>query len=286
MDFSKPLDTVDLFNGCVKARTLGARLIFIGTTVLGVPIPCVRLGRGKRAVILAGAHHGMEHITANIVLKFALDLLQGELACADEILSNRAVFAVPMLNVDGCAVSCGDALPLSPERFEASLFPRWQANARGVDLNHNYDAGFSACKEAERAIGVTSPSRARYGGELPQSEPETAALCRLTHALAPRLSVAVALHTQGEEIYFDYGGKIPRGAGALAERMALVSGYRLSRPEEDVASHAGYKDWVIEKYGVPAFTVECGRGTNPLPPEDFPEIYKKVRPILTEAALF
>lgn len=286
MDFSKPLDTVSLFTACIKALLLGARLVFIGKTALGVPIPCIRIGRGRRAVLIVGAHHGTEHITANIALKFALDLLHGELPHADGISATRAVFAVPMLNIDGCAIARGDSLPLSPEKYDPSVFPRWQANARGVDLNHNYPAGFSACKEAERAIGITSPSSTRYGGELPLSEPETAALARLTRALAPRLSVAVALHTQGEEIYYDYGGKVPRGAGTLAERMALVSGYRLSRPEENIASHAGYKDWVIEKFGVPAFTVECGRGSNPLPPDDFPEIYKKVRPILTEAALF
>ena len=245
-----------------------------------MPIPCVRLGRGGRAAIFVGSHHGMEHITANVLLGFALDALLGDVPV------NNEIFIVPMLNIDGCAIARGDALPISPEKYDLAHFPRWQANARGIDLNHNYPAGFDTCKAAERALGVTSPSRARYGGELPLSEPETAALGRLTRALAPRLSSCVALHTQGEEIYFDYGGKIPRGARPLAERMALVSGYRLSRPTEEVASHAGYKDWVIEELGVPAFTVECGRGENPLPPENFPEIYKKVRPILTEASLF
>lgn len=279
MDHSKPIDTLRLFSACVAAQRSGARLFFIGKTSLGVPIPCIRVGRGDGAAIFVGAHHGMEHITANILLQFVYDTICGA-------PTKNELFIVPMLNIDGCAVARGDSLPLSPEKFDASVFPRWQANARGVDLNHNYPAGFSACKAAERALGITSPSRARYGGEFPLSEPETAALCRLTRALAPRLGVAVALHTQGEEIYFDYEGKVPRGAGALAERMALVSGYLLSRPEEAVASHAGYKDWVIEKLGVPAFTVECGKGVNPLPPEKFDEIYKKVRPILTEAALF
>lgn len=280
MNFSKPLDAINLFSACVEAERRGARLFFIGKTALGVPIPCVRVGRGDGAAIFVGAHHGMEHITSNILLKFALD------AQGDGIPTKSELFVVPMLNIDGCAVAQGEALPLSHERYDASLFPRWQANARGVDLNHNYDAGFDKCKAAERAMGITSPAATRYGGEYPGSEPETAALCRLTRALAPRLNVAVALHTQGEEIYFDYGGKIPHGAKTLAERMALVSGYRLSSPDEDVASHAGYKDYVIEKLGVPAFTVECGKGANPLPPENFDEIYKKVRPILTEAALF
>ena len=278
MDFSRPLDTISLFSACVAAQEHGAKLFFIGKTALGVPIPCLAVGGGERAAILVGAHHGMEHITANLLVKFAFDAL-------GTALKNK-LFIVPMLNIDGCAIARGEALPLAPERFDASLFPRWQANARGVDLNHNYDAGFVKCKAAERAIGVTSPAATRYGGERPESEPETKALCRLTRSLKDKLSVAVALHTQGEEIYFDYGGTVPRGAETLARRMAAVSGYALSRPTEDVASHGGYKDFVIEKFAVPAFTVECGKGVNPLPPENFDEIYKKVRPILTEAALF
>lgn len=280
MIFSKPSDAIGLFRACVEAQSRGARLFFIGKTALGVPIPCVRVGSGDGAAIFVGAHHGMEHITANILLQFALDGAGGGAPTKSEL------FIVPMLNIDGCAVAQGDILPLTPERYDASLFPRWQANARGVDLNHNYDAGFRLCKAAERAMGITSPAATRYGGEYPGSEPETAALCRLTRALKKRLRVAVALHTQGEEIYFEYNGAAPRGAKRLAERMARESGYALSRPTEDVASHGGYKDFVIEKFGVPAFTVECGKGANPLPPENFDEIYKKVRPILTEAALF
>ena len=211
---------------------------------------------------------------------------------AEKIKTESTVFVVPMLNIDGCAIARGDFGRDSPifshiEKINGGNdFSAWQANARGVDLNHNYDAGFDKCKESERAACITSPSPTRYGGDHPSSEPETAALCRLTQTLAPRLSTAVALHTQGEEIYFDYCGKVPSGARELAERMALVSGYRLSRPDEDIAAHAGYKDWVIEKFGIPAFTVECGKGKNPLPPEDFDGIYKKVRPILIEAALF
>ena len=280
MNFSKPLDTSSLFSACVEAHKMGAALFFIGRTALGVPIPCLCVGRGDRAAIFVGAHHGTEHITANILLQFTLDLLAG---CVG---SKNKLFVVPMLNIDGGAVAQGDVLPLAPERYNASIFPHWQANARGVDLNHNYDAGFDLCKAAERAMGITSPAATRYGGESPESEPETSALCRLTRALKDRLRVAVALHTQGEEIYFDYGGTVPRGAGSLAKKMSAASGYALSRPTETVASHGGYKDWVIEKFGVPAFTIECGKGVNPLPPENFDEIYKKVRPILTEAALF
>ena len=291
LDFSSDITAVSLFEECVELSNCGAELSFIGETALGVPIPCVSLGEGKRCSLFVGAHHGMERITANILLKFARELLCGVPSEAPRILSSRRVIVVPMLNVDGCAISLGKFkrddplfLPLEKMCGGADL-SRWQANARGVDLNHNYDAGFEKCKESERALGIISPSPTRYGGKFPESEPETKAFCALTRRLAPRLNVAVALHTQGEEIYFDHEKNAPKGALELAEKFAAASGYTVSRPEA-AASHGGCKDWVIEEFGIPAFTVECGKGANPLPAGDFDKIYEKVRPILILAASF
>jgi len=260
------------------------RLFFIGKSILGVPIPCIRIGHGKECSLFVGAHHGMEHITSNLLLKFARDL-------SAEPPKERTVFIIPMLNPDGCMIATGGVGAEHP-LYETLIkmngcndLSHWQANARGVDLNHNYDAGFDKCKKRERQLGITSPGPTRYGGENPESEPESAALCALTRIIAPRLKVAVALHTQGEEIYYDYNEKVPRGAKSLAEHFAAVSGYTLSKPEA-AASHGGYKDWVIDAFDIPAFTIECGRGENPLPPSDFDDIYEKVRGILFAAAEF
>lgn len=279
VDFDSVIDTAALFEACFSSVRAGAEVFFIGKTVLGVPIPCISVGGGEGCSLFVGAHHGSEHITANILLKYALE-------CSPQ---NR-VYVVPMLNVDGCAVSqgaLGAAATMRPffEKLSRGDVVHWQANARGVDLNHNYNAGFDKCKAAERALGITSPSPTRYGGEYPESEPETAALCALVRHLSPRLHNVVALHTQGEEIYFEYDGKCPDGARELAKEFSLASGYALSRPE-NAAGHGGFKDWVIDKFGIPAFTVECGAGKNPLPPSDFSSIYEKVRPILDIAAAF
>ena len=51
------------------------------------------------------------------------------------------------------------------------------------------------------------------------------------------------------------------------------------------ASFAGYKDWFIQSFRRPGFTVEAGRGANPLPLADFDGIYERVRGILTLGAL-
>ena len=290
MTYGNVADIRALFGAANEITKIGGRLFFIGKSILGVPLPCLRIGRGKECSLLVGAHHGMEHITADLLIKFAYELVKGQI-CAKETTEARTVFIIPMLNPDGCMIATGGVGETHPLYAQlagmngGADFSHWQANARGVDLNHNYDAGFDKCKERERELGITSCGPTRYGGERPESEPESAALCALTRIIAPRLKVAVALHTQGEEIYFDYNEKVPRGAAELAERFSAASGYALSEPEA-AASHGGYKDWVIDKFDIPAFTIECGKGENPLPPSDFDDIYVKVRGILCAAAEF
>ena len=50
----------------------------------------------------------------------------------------------------------------------------------------------------------------------------------------------------------------------MAEVLASSSGYRLSR-QQGLASHGGMKDWFIREFSRPGFTVELGKGVNPLP---------------------
>jgi g-D-glutamyl-meso-diaminopimelate peptidase len=98
------------------------------------------------------------------------------------------------------------------------------------------------------------------------------------------IDITISLHTQGEEIYWQYPGFSPQGAAELAQRFALASGYA---PEEvpDESSHGGYRDWFIQEFNRPGFTIECGRGENPLPLSQFDEIYGKVAPLLMQAII-
>ena len=64
------------------------------------------------------------------------------------------------------------------------------------------------------------------------------------------------------------------GAQLIGEEFALVSGYALRDPAFQ-ASFAGYKDWFLQEFNRPAYTVEVGLGVNPLPITDFPSIYAK-----------
>ena len=159
----------------------------------------------------------------------------------------------------------------------------WQANARGVDLNHNYNAGWELARAAEQKLGIKEPGPTRYGGEFPESEPETKAMVSLSRR--EEFHLAICYHTQGEEIYYQYGTYHPRRSATLAKAFAQVSGYRLAVPDA-IASHGGYKDWFIQTFQRPGFTIEAGHGKNPLPFYQLEEMYRKNKPLLALAAYY
>ena len=70
----------------------------------------------------------------------------------------------------------------------------------------------------------------------------------------------------------------------MAEIMAATSGYALDVPM-GLAFGGGFKDWFIKEFMRPGFTIEVGRGANPLPIEDAHEIYAKLREMLTITAI-
>ena len=120
-------------------------------------------------------------------------------------------------------------------------------------------------------------------GTAPESEPETRVLADLCRNVSFRH--AVALHTQGEEIYWRYGAHTPPQSRMMARVLSAVSGYALADPSESSA-HGGFKDWFIDCFHRPAFTLELGRGQNPLPLREFESIYAKAREMLLLSLLF
>lgn len=263
----------------------------LGTSILGREIPLLLFGRGKRKLLYVAAHHASEWLTARLLLTFIGELCR-TLAAGERpygldlgfLLSHRMLCFVPMLNPDGVAIAMGEeGDPLAERRArmrrEGDSTP-WQANARGVDLNHNYGVGFYEYKKLEAALGITGGAPTRYSGETPESEPETAALAAFTRTVMPRF--VMSLHTQGEEIYYAGGGVELPGARATALRLAELSGYRIATPEGP-AAYGGFCDFTTAALRIPSFTLECGRGQNPLPVSDAPAIYRRLRRLFFES---
>lgn len=261
----------------------------IGKSVYGREIPAVRIGRSSEYVLYAGAFHGTERITATLLLMFMEELCEalqqhGNVAGIDAVkaMYGRGVIIVPMVNPDGCEIALNG--PSSCGYFAGRInricngqYERWNANLRGVDINHNFDADWLALHEAERHNGIYGPAPRQFGGNKPHSEPETMALVDLCRFV--RIRHAVAFHSQGEVIYWNFGKQTPPKARRMAEIMAASSGYALDMPT-GLACGGGFKDWFIEKQQRPAFTVEVGLGKNPLDPATLPTLYAQLREML------
>lgn len=266
----------------------------IGQSVLGREIPALCLGHPGGAALFVGATHGLEWLTTMVLLRFCEKLLYawrggGCLSDIDvgRILPSRSLVVVPCLNPDGVEIALGGAEGAGcREELVRGLTEQpemvWQANANGVDLNHNFDAGWKLVREQELAAGITGPSPTRYGGPHPHSEPETAAIATFCRVCRPRS--LYALHSQGEEIYWKYGEHTPQRSKLMGQILACSSGYTLSQPE-GMASHGGLKDWFIEKLRRPGFTIEMGRGKNPLGLEQLDDIYHTIEEMLMLAVL-
>lgn len=237
----------------------------IGTSRLGKPLHALIVGYGERAVGINAAHHANEWITAGVLIKFLEDYCE-KCANESELLENVTLYAVPMVNPDGADGVISGELP-----------PHWKANACGVDLNANYPACWEAGRGNKAAQGYDSAGAVGFPGDAPLCEPESSAMAAYTRLRD--FALTISLHTQGEEIYHRYRHYRPAGADEIAARMAQVSGYaNVDVPGE--SAHGGYRDWFIQEFNRPGFTIECGLGGNPLPIEDFDAIYEKVSSIL------
>ena len=74
----------------------------------------------------------------------------------------------------------------------------------------------------------------------------------------------------------------PEGAEALGRRFVQASGYALDETPFE-SGHAGFKDWFILTYDRPGYTVEAGKGVNPLPVSQFGQLRRDNLGILTLA---
>lgn len=242
------------------------RETLVARSILSRPIEAYLLGSGKRYVTLFAAHHALESITTNFLFIFMDYLMSksqnGSINGIDckLLLSKFCFFVVPCVNPDGVELRFNgmDDNPLSERlmRMSGGNFSRWQANARGVDLNHNYDFRFAEYKllSAERGIDA---GETLYCGEYPESEPETGGVANAVRTLMP--FALISLHTQGEEIYAY--PNVPRVQRA-ASRICAMTGYTVASAD-GTACYGGLSDYAAA-IGIPSFTFELGRGVNPL----------------------
>ncbi len=240
----------------------------IGKSIMDKDILCVKIGNGGKKMFLSGAYHGLEYLTAAFLVKFisrytAAFLANNKFFGYDikKLYNSVTLYIVPMVNPDGVDIAV-NGLDITNEYHRRlismvgihSFNQVWQANAKGVDINHNFDANWH--------MAADRPSPSKYGGEYPVSEPETKAVVDFVRK--EKFDIMLAFHSQGREIYYDFDGMTGERSLEMAQKMAQESGYAVCVPEGS-AAFGGCKDWFIKEFGKEGFTVEIGCGKNPLP---------------------
>ncbi len=270
----------------------------LANTVYQRPIPTLVIGNGSRKVIFSAAHHANEWITSLVLLRFAEEFAQkivsgGRIYNQDarDLAERVTVYLVPMVDPDGVDLVVGaigegdiqyDLAKRLAENYPGIPFPDgWKANLLGVDLNLQYPALWLQAREIKFAQGYIQPGPRDYVGRAPLNQVESRALAEYTRYIDPDL--ILAYHSQGKEIYWQFQDIQVPGAEALGRKMADASGYTLANVPY-ASGFAGYKDWFIQEFRRPGYTIEVGQGVNPLPLSQFNEIYRDNLPILVLGA--
>lgn len=265
----------------------------IGRSTLGTELMYIRIGRGEKEVCYQASIHANEWITTPILLKFAEEYAESLSAQGDlygvptsYLYEQYSLYLIPLMNPDGVDLVTGaltDANALERTSQIAEAYPQipypqgWKANIDGIDLNLQFPAGWENARQIKYEQGFTTPAPRDYVGEAPLTAVESRSLYEFT--LEHDFRLTLSYHTQGEVIYWKYLNYEPEGSRRIAEYFGYVSGYQVEETPYS-SGYAGYKDWFIQDYNRPGYTIEAGQGENPLPIALFPQIYEANKGIL------
>ncbi|MEZ4445324.1 MAG: M14 family zinc carboxypeptidase [Polyangiaceae bacterium] len=201
----------DALEALARAHPCAARLHTLGKSHLGRPLLALELGRGesegKPTILLDGAHHGDEPLSATFVLDAARFILSraGRDPEVDGWLDELRVWLVPLVNPDGL------------EAYVQKTFARsgikkpGRKNARdndgdgrhgpndGVDLNRNYPFKWGYLGEEGSTAAYALHT---YRGPSAGSEPETQAMIALAEHEV--FSASISYHIGGIAMLVPY----------------------------------------------------------------------------------
>ena len=267
----------------------------VGVSVMGRPLAAVAMGSGAKQVFYNASHHANEWITSTLTMTYLERYCEAYTSgrgiggyAARELFERCTLFLLPLVNPDGAdlvtgAIEKDDSYyrraEAMSEYYPSIPFPNgWKANIAGVDLNLQYPAGWEEAQRIKYEQGYTRPGPRDYVGTAPLTEPEARAVYAFTRAADFQLTLSY--HTQGGVIFYKFLNFDPPRADEIALAFSAASGYETMDTPYD-SGFAGSKDWFIQTYNRPGFTIEAGYGESPLPLSQFPSIYRDNEGILT-----
>lgn len=215
-------------------------------------IMLLRLGKSTKNIILVGGVHGRETINSSVLLRVMEEYCKMSLA-DKSIFSETGILCVPLLNPDGYAIATEGFGVIGDKNLRrlcvktGQHYSMWKWNARAVDINRNFVS--------------TSFTETSHTGKC-NSENETKALVQLIER--EETTAMIDFHSRGESIYY-YRNAMNCTYNirqkTIADRFALLSGYRLESPSDEIDygdSGGNTVHYYSEHTQNPAFTIETG----------------------------
>ena len=260
----------------------------------------------KNKVFVQASIHAREYINSMLVMK------QAETLCANyytgtyrgryysEMLDNCCFYIIPMANPDGVNISIYGAKGINDKTLRSKVvglcnkygsgssyyYTQWKANARGVDLNRNWDCNWNRGRNA-----INYACAEGYKGPSPASEKESKILKKEVERLKPK--AVISYHSFGSVIYWDFiqSGSLQRKCSDLFRLTSNLTGYSSA----ENPSAYGYSpsilapcfgDWVANVKKIPTLTIETGRVACPISASYFPGIWKENQHVLPAIAYY
>ena len=285
VDTTEPYSSVKYMNDLDILQTIFPfmKVTVIGHSSLGKEIKEIRVGIGKKKVHMNASLHANEWITSLVLMEwlneYLVALTNGTRighCLALELFQECELSIVGMANPDGVdLVIDGPPADIAEECVKLNDgkidFHGWKADIEGVDLNRQFPANWDTMNERYQG----GPGPRDYPGKKPLTQREAIALADLVRR--ENFDRVVALHTRGHGFYGGYNGHEPQLSAIMAREFMMKTSYASI---QYVDSHAGFKDWFIQEYKRPGFTLELGKGVNPLPLSQFKTIYEETKHLL------
>ena len=269
------------------------RVSSYGTSADGRELYVATLGApdaGRQIIVTAGMH-AREYVNCYVVMRQLEYYLENyDTGTYDgktyrELFSKVNIVLAPMTNPDGVTLAqqglgalASDELREQVEDIvrsihngsvDAYLKNNWKSNARGVDVNRNFDILWEQyvmrSSNGEPNPRYLVPSFKEYKGSAPETEPEAAALVALTKGLSNPVA-SVCVHSQGNLIYWrcDPDSALWAENRRLAELTHSITGYLIiDENQTDAQTEPSYSNWTVFALRIPTVTVENGTGGYP-----------------------